>query len=447
MTKATQYPIPPHPLPRNPSGWFAVGLCDELQAGEVKSVSALGQNMVLFRTATGKVSLLDAYCPHMGTDLGQGGNVDGECLRCPFHSWGFSSEGSCVDIPYAGKIPPQARLRAYPVVERNGALLAWFHPLGAPPSFMVPEFPTAGWSKHTWLELVLPVHIQEVAENGIDVAHFLPIHRSRRSRATVIDGKGTPFRFQLQTAYEGDGIGVPGEYVHVTTDWSYHGMGMFLGVTKADDFGTEVRHLFHFTPIPGDRLQFRCAVSVNLQTIEESLLEMVQEKNAEITIRNLEEDAPIWEHKRYLTRPALCDGDGPYTQLRHWTRQFFIAEAEDKITLPPKLDELQVLDSTTRVLGEHGYGREEPPVEERSVEAAAPISGPTPAPAAKADSVVTGNAAGAVARIFFEKMPAEFNPETVSRDFVVLYELGGESGGSFVVEVRDKKIAREPGHS
>jgi putative sterol carrier protein len=276
------------------------------------------------------------------------------------------------------------------------------------------------------------MHIQEVAENGIDVAHFLPIHRSQRSRATIINAQGIPFRFELQTAYEGDGIGVPEEYVHVTTDWSYHGMGMFLGVSKADDFGTEVRHLFHFTPIPGERIHFRCAISVNLQTVEGPLVEMVQEKNAEITIRNLEEDGPIWEHKRYLSRPLLCDGDGPYAQLRVWTRQFFFPEAdaagtkaEEKTPHPPRADQ------------------DQPDAEERSSDIAAPISayegfGLTPAPVVRAADSVAADSAGKVARIFFEKMRAEFDPAAVNSDFVVQYDIGGEEGGHYIVEVRDK---------
>jgi hypothetical protein len=43
---STHYPIPQHPLPRNPIGWFAVGLRHELQAGEVKAVSAFGRNLL-----------------------------------------------------------------------------------------------------------------------------------------------------------------------------------------------------------------------------------------------------------------------------------------------------------------------------------------------------------------------------------------------------------------
>jgi hypothetical protein len=44
-------------------------------------------------------------------------------------------------------------------------------------------------------------------------------------------------------------------------------------------------------------------------------------------IRDLEkqmgEDIPIWENKKYYAQPMLCDGDGPFGVYRRWMRQFF----------------------------------------------------------------------------------------------------------------------------
>jgi hypothetical protein len=39
--------------------------------------------------------------------------------------------------------------------------------------------------------------------------------------------------------------------------------------------------------------------------------------------RQLGQDIPIWEHKRYVERPVLCDGDGPIGVFRQWCRQFY----------------------------------------------------------------------------------------------------------------------------
>jgi nitrite reductase/ring-hydroxylating ferredoxin subunit len=62
----------------------------------------LGENFVAFRTLESKeVFILDAYCPHMGANLGVGGLVVGDCIECPFHQWKFSGKnGACVNIPY-----------------------------------------------------------------------------------------------------------------------------------------------------------------------------------------------------------------------------------------------------------------------------------------------------------------------------------------------------------
>jgi len=43
--------------------------------------------------------------------------------------------------------------------------------------------------------------------------------------------------------------------------------------------------------------------------------------------RQLNQDIPIWENKRYVNPPLLCDGDGPIGMFRKWARQFYSAAA------------------------------------------------------------------------------------------------------------------------
>ena len=63
----------------------------------------LGEHSAVYRSQSGKVTIMDAYCPHMGANLAVGGRVRGECLECPFHGWVFDSDGKCIEIPYAEK--------------------------------------------------------------------------------------------------------------------------------------------------------------------------------------------------------------------------------------------------------------------------------------------------------------------------------------------------------
>ena len=39
--------------------------------------------------------------------------------------------------------------------------------------------------------------------------------------------------------------------------------------------------------------------------------------------RQYTQDIPIWENKRFVEKPVLCDGDGPIPVFRRWTEQFY----------------------------------------------------------------------------------------------------------------------------
>lgn len=89
--------------PPFPNGWFAIAESREIPRGTSKNVDCLGENFVVFRSSkNGKIFVLDAFCPHMGANLGVGGIVRGNCIECPFHQWKFSGQdGKLVDIPYS----------------------------------------------------------------------------------------------------------------------------------------------------------------------------------------------------------------------------------------------------------------------------------------------------------------------------------------------------------
>jgi cholesterol 7-desaturase len=89
--------------PPFPNGWFAIAESSEIVKGAAKSINCLGENFVVFRsTKDDQVFVLDAYCPHMGANLGVGGIVSDNCIECPFHQWRFSGEdGKLIGIPYS----------------------------------------------------------------------------------------------------------------------------------------------------------------------------------------------------------------------------------------------------------------------------------------------------------------------------------------------------------
>src|SRR6185437_5152363 len=94
-----------YPCPRYPRGWFQVAYSDEIDTGAVKPLKYFGKPLVIFRTESGKLSVLDATCPHMRAHLGLGGKVKGESVVCPSHGWQFGTDGVCTGVPYLQKIP------------------------------------------------------------------------------------------------------------------------------------------------------------------------------------------------------------------------------------------------------------------------------------------------------------------------------------------------------
>ena len=59
-------------------GWYAVCKTREIRKGKTKSVMIGGQQLALFRSKSGRVYALDAFCPHMGMDLSKGSVKGGE---------------------------------------------------------------------------------------------------------------------------------------------------------------------------------------------------------------------------------------------------------------------------------------------------------------------------------------------------------------------------------
>src|SRR3990172_8811509 len=119
-------------VPPFPNCWFQVAYTDELAAGAVVPLRYFGKDLVLFRGDDGVARVVDAFCPPRGPPLDSGSAVIENPIRCPFHFWRFDGEGRCVDVPYANKIPPLARLDGRHVCEKNGLIIV-FHHINPPP--------------------------------------------------------------------------------------------------------------------------------------------------------------------------------------------------------------------------------------------------------------------------------------------------------------------------
>jgi nitrite reductase/ring-hydroxylating ferredoxin subunit len=116
-----------------PIGWFLLMPSHRARGARPHRLRRLGRELVVFRDAEGAPVVADAFCPHLGADLGGGKVVDGT-LRCPFHGFRFGVRGRCVHVPELDRIPERLALNVLPARECEGALFAWFHPEGHAPA-------------------------------------------------------------------------------------------------------------------------------------------------------------------------------------------------------------------------------------------------------------------------------------------------------------------------
>lgn len=162
-----------------PNGWFSIMESQDLKAGKATSINCLGKNFAVFRSEEGQVHVIDAYCPHMGANLGVGGIVRGNCIECPFHRWSISSDGECVNIPYTkDPLPKLPKTQTYISKETNGWIFVWNHSEGETPWEIpiIEEIETGEWVFQGRNEYYVNCHIQEIPENGADVNHLSAVH-------------------------------------------------------------------------------------------------------------------------------------------------------------------------------------------------------------------------------------------------------------------------------
>jgi len=321
-----------------PFGWYGVAFSADLKPGDVKPLHYFGRELVVFRTESGEARVLDAYCPHLGAHLGHGGKVHGESLACPFHGWQFNGEGRCTAVPYAKNMPPKVAgdkqaVYAYPTVERNQVIWAWYHPERIEPTFEVeaiPEFASDEWTPIEHIDWTIGTTIQESGENAVDAAHFIYVHGAVEMPA----GTTTHDRHKRTSVYD---MKVPALKDDGTIDMSgalrdSHLVAVSNGPGQTYQRFTgalETMMMGLVTPIDQDHIHLHF-VFTQPKSLSEGQQLLAFGVKAELK-NQVENDMPIWEHKIYLDSPTLCDGDGPIHQYRKWFRQFYAEPVPEPI--------------------------------------------------------------------------------------------------------------------
>ncbi|MEE6167617.1 MULTISPECIES: Rieske 2Fe-2S domain-containing protein [unclassified Mycolicibacterium] len=324
------------PLSMKPTGWFQVAWSDEIGAGEVHPMKYFDREMVAWRTQSGQLTVMDAYCEHLGAHLGYGGHVEGEAIQCPFHGWRWNHEGRNVCIPYQDRPNRGRRIRTYPVAERNASVYIWHDVEGRVPYFEVPDIfadfvepdPKTSADYYPQQRLFrqgLELHPQYVLENGVDFAHFKFVHQTPIVPVFTRHDFAEPWSYvDFTITFEGDDAqkiedvnsGVEaingGLGIAVTKSWGMIDNRTISAVTPVDDRTCDVRFMVYIGRTPG-RDDQKTAARAQLFGDE--------------VIRQFTQDIHIWSHQRYSDPPALASAEYEgFTAIRKWATQFYPPE-------------------------------------------------------------------------------------------------------------------------
>lgn len=329
MATTQEYGLGEYTYPR---GWFMVADASTV-TDKPRGVRFFGQDFALYRGKdSGRVFMLDAYCPHMGTHLAnnstsyvaQENHVEGDSIRCPYHAWRFGPDGKCNQIPYSpGPIPPAAKVRSWPVVERLGAVFVWHDPEGGEPEWDAPYLPE--WDKPNWVRWqfddlgLIRQHPQEIVDNISDTSHFSPVH------GLAVEYFENEFRQHIAIQRQG------GKHRTLTsaadalleTDTAYVGPGVLL--SRMAGMMESITIITH-TPVDDGSAYVWHALLVrspsNAPAVTEADVTAARQYQA-IALTAFSQDFEVWRSKRACLQGLYVAGDGPFRKQRVWYRQFY----------------------------------------------------------------------------------------------------------------------------
>jgi 3-ketosteroid 9alpha-monooxygenase subunit A len=309
-------------------GWHCLGLAADYHDGKPHRIDAFGTRLVVFAGEDGAIHVLDAFCPHMGADLSCG-QVHGDTISCPFHNWSYGPDGKCVNIPYSKRIPPKARVRAWPISEQNKLLFVWNDPEGnAPtPDLDIPRIDACysdEWTDWVIEKWTINTNCRELIDNVADMAHFPVVH------SAPVDYFANVFQHHKATQIM-IGSGSQGMQGNLATCATYFGPAYQITQMKGEMGGITL-----------DSILLNCHVPVHLRSFElrfgmivRKMKGMSEEMSKQVTDgyiaaiqQGFYQDVAIWDNKIRIDNPLLCEGDGPIYQLREWYRQFYV-DADD----------------------------------------------------------------------------------------------------------------------
>ena len=241
-------------------------------------------------------------------------------------------------------------------MERNKLVFVWYHAEGIEPDYephLIPEIESNQWVYQGRTDYQTACHVQDIPENGADVAHLDAIHKDSlfvggepeegflyRMLSLVWHEWSISWTSGTDTEEAAMASGQPRvNEKHLATvklcqDLTVLGkLHLFKLDIQVEQIGPSLVHLHMTVPL----LNWKGVMIQYIQTLEPLLQRVVHVFHTErrwlppfakLALQGesilLERDIAVWNRKAFLDRPLLATiDDGLIKRFRHWYGQFY----------------------------------------------------------------------------------------------------------------------------
>ena len=169
--------------------WYVAAWSEDV-SGKPLARRLLDTPVVLYRRLDGRVVALHDRCPHRFVPLSIG-KIDGDQIVCGYHGLRVDSDGSCVDTRLTGKACEAARVRNFPVEDRDGIIWIWMGDPRRADTSSIADFSFMTDPAHQMIRGTTHVNAHYFLEvdNLLDLSHLDYVHLGSIANGGLTTGK------------------------------------------------------------------------------------------------------------------------------------------------------------------------------------------------------------------------------------------------------------------
>jgi vanillate O-demethylase monooxygenase subunit len=157
--------------------WYVAAWSHEIPISGFLARTIARIPLLFWRKSDGTLAALEDRCCHRAAPLSMG-RLEGDKLRCMYHGLLFDSDGKCIEIPSQDFIPPAAKVRAFPIVERHRWIWVWMGDQASADPTLIPDthyLDDPGW-RGTPGYLHYNANYLLITDNLLDFSHLSYVH-------------------------------------------------------------------------------------------------------------------------------------------------------------------------------------------------------------------------------------------------------------------------------